>query len=404
MAALKCLLKCLCISLTSGICAPTFAQLVSLPKEELESAVVDGISFRQSQLNNIMIKSFTKTSIHAINDGKIGHEIQVAEGNQSTTWKLGDSYKLQNDRFNNAETKPMWRVTANYESDQGVAKSLSEVGKVDLSNAVISAADENIVYLNKVAYQLGGSVTHSFPDYIPTFSQHILDHRKDMAVKVEKVENAELVVVTLPDVYGAPSTPPRGTRSLWLDPSKGWMIVRMQSGRGEEGATNGYWMRDELNVLESKRFGNVWFPTRISESVRASNAETPGTASVWETDVQDVSVGNVTKKDLLISFPPGTFVHDRIQMLDYRIPLASGQLDAMETAIHTHSGGASATAPESISQQGNTLTPAAEGNHNALAIGLTPAAEWKAGMLLAVLGVLGMFIGFKRKRRPKQQV
>lgn len=96
-----------------------------------------------------------------------------------------------------------------------------------------------------------------------------------------------------------------------FDLNRGALLIRsrfteVSSKAGRE--VEEYW--NNLEVLGTRRVGDVWVPTKMRQTVWSGNY--PKEVTIHETAIKDVQLNELTKADLAVVFPPGTEVRNEI--------------------------------------------------------------------------------------------
>ncbi len=90
-------------------------------------------------------------------------------------------------------------------------------------------------------------------------------------------------------------------------------MVRMVETNKENAAE---WHERIVTIHDAKQIDGVWLPSRVQDAIRSWRSD-GGRFTVWEIELLDASVGNVTHDEIDIEFPPGTEVVDAIAGVNY---------------------------------------------------------------------------------------
>jgi hypothetical protein len=147
-----------------------------------------------------------------------------------------------------------------------------------------------------------------------------INRGKPVEAKIEDYNGARTIHIVV-------ATPVSSiTRELWLDASKEFMIVRVNSALrhpGGRGVTSTQW------VTESRAIQGHWIPlhtVRVGDTLH--NKEK--TRTEYEVD-GEFQVGTVTPDDVAIGFPPGAKVTDSVHNVAYTV-LANGKFELKDLA------------------------------------------------------------------------
>jgi hypothetical protein len=100
----------------------------------------------------------------------------------------------------------------------------------------------------------------------------------------------------------------RWRREIWLDPARGFMIVRFVNVYGKD------YMKGTLEVIDTQQIAGVWVPKK---AIGTSGTYHDKEVTEVTHEVKDFAIGTLKEHDLDIDFPVGTRVFDSINNVAY---------------------------------------------------------------------------------------
>lgn len=183
---------------------------------------------------------------------------------------------------------------------------------------------------------------------------------------------------------------------LWLDPDRGYLIMRHEYYIHQSSV----WDRSSEEVLKAEQVDGIWVPKLAVRRVESSGY--PEWSEITY-DVKSFSIGNVTDRDVEVTFPTGSRVVDTVNHIAYfiqpggnyrLIPLGERGAGILrvppQQAIVSRPGAAAAKA---YTEQRLVLAGAPHPNPRRLRYWVLALN----GLLLA--GVAGAFVVLRRRRR-----
>lgn len=220
---------------------------------------------------------------------------------------LDGSYRIQMTDTLGGSTKALFSSNSNYVATTGIARMLGEHNQQSNLSARISRSHDNTASNNWYAFMLGGYLD----SWRQSFLQYLINETT-IITSVEYTDDSMLEVKTFNKGDDKSTT----QYTYLLDPRKGYSITRLAYKWDRFPAPNNhqYDYRD-TSVEESKEFGGIWLPTKLSMLMTSSHV--PGQGTLYSFTVSDLSLGTVTSNDLAVDFPKGSEVLDDIKGVTY---------------------------------------------------------------------------------------
>ena len=234
-------------------------------------------------------------------------------------WRLGDSFRMDEEGYD----KPS-NVQWSSRSSEGV-NAEEGIGRIaDVSKDPKSPPSAQVVYpfdpLDNNRYILWLDGKHSLDllygqprrdDYL---FHHLVDHQAQF--EITPLPDRDKVRLAF-DWKPSWATSAGGKRVYLLDPQKGFLPVECDS-RYDDPSTmppRKLWRIEKFFVEESRLVGDVWMPTKLTETLAASTV--PDRISVWAIKVLRIERGTVKPADLMVRFTEGMNIVDVIEGVTY---------------------------------------------------------------------------------------
>lgn len=291
----------------------TAQEFNALPDADKRTVLVSSLEERERSVRNLRATSVTRIGSVAYRDGtprsafeEFGrYDCELRRGKGGHWAKVNWFLTEQPDR-------PVQQVITSLNINSGIARSIAKQDRINGVHGAISTKEDSLIKAGRFFYWFGGTFD-SPREFLLSF---LLQHQQQL--KFEGIEeNGQEIRVSL-EVETNRGTPHKDTRTIWIDPRRGFMPVRM----------HWYWkfdtpppILDQNMVTEVKKMeqvNGVWIPTHFTETCTCEKSIVEGYATVYETTVSNISLGTVTEEDLYVSFPNGTEVHDRLKGVRFR--------------------------------------------------------------------------------------
>ena len=243
-------------------------------------------------------------------DGRPGKPLEQypAGRHQFRHWRLGDSYRMDVNGYQNPEeAQPSMRSSMAVNAAEGLARhAIFKDGERPPNGYVGHPCDpgDSNLYLNWL--------THKFSQRHPTLGDYLLpyllDHKDDF--KIEAPVAGDKVRLTVP---WRPQW--NGKRVYTLDPGKGFLPVRCDSSFGNPANGRGMWRKERLTVKDSRLVGDVWMPVSLKNEVTASTI--PELMNVYDVKVARIEHGTATAADIRVPFTEGMKIRDTVEGATY---------------------------------------------------------------------------------------
>ena len=222
--------------------------------------------------------------------------------------RLGDQYwmHLKTHEYFDEDGRIELEATLNWDGKKGKRLVPPEFSRANVPSGLITSTEDDNFSARRLSELLGFRI-RLMPNSIPV-AQYIREAlaggAKLEATKVVKGATM-LMQIAIQDQ--------QWRREIWLDPDRGFMIVRIVNVYGKD------YMKGTLEITDAERVAAVWVPKR---------AVTTGTTyhdkEVTEIthEVKEFQVGGLKQHDVEIDFPAGTKVSDRINNVTYVVGVA----------------------------------------------------------------------------------
>lgn len=286
----------------------TAQEFGALPDADKRTVLVNSLQARERAVQNLQASSATRVYNVEYRDGKTGSFLGDVVGRYVCELRRKDgSHWASIDWFIPSKPdRPNQKVITSLDAKSGVARSVAEQDAMKGVYGAIDTKEDVLIQANRFHYWFDANFEkpQSFP------ISFLLKHRD--AVKFEGVsDDGELIRISL-HVETNEGTPYKDVRTVWMDPQKGFLPVRMH-WRWEYDSRPLLDQNMDVAVLKTEQVDGVWFPTHFTETCTDSKSIAKGYAGVYETTVSKIRLGAMTDDDLQVRFTHGTEVQDRIK-------------------------------------------------------------------------------------------
>jgi len=290
--------------------AITVQEFYRLPADARKQFVIHSLEEQQDQLSNVFARTSTMRTNVRFENETVGQRVAM-HGRDTHEWRrLNGSYRLSCVDYPHFEQQPLFTSQSNYNVDTGVAQMLAEHRQIGNPTARIAKRHDPIVSQTRMGFFLGGRID----EHRVSYQQYVIDHQASVTVPDAKQGDQPVIVarseVCQPD--GATET-----RMMRFDPARGMLLVGMDRSweRREKDGLRAFETWD-LDVKESRQFGEVWLPVHF-HFISQSQHLPKDVATLYDVRLEDASVGSVAAADLAVVFPAGTEVNDMIEGVQY---------------------------------------------------------------------------------------
>ena len=291
-----------------GITPEEFARL---SEDQQKTALLEGVQKIRQKCANISLRTTTRVQKVDVDTAtmKVSNILEDYGRCVYELRRIDDSYRLVMARYRPNNPVPTTLCVNHYNAESGVNRGIGiqhlangkdqEYGLISKEHTRVSAECAYVGYL-------GGLWMSGYQpnDYYGV----LLANKISLQVRGLDPQNG-LVEADFTCIRENKRT---GSYRVWLDLDKDWMMTRREADMKDPADSN-YKDYQHVEVNESKLFGGVWMPTRITEVnwLSRKGLETP-VGNLWETTAEDIKFGQVKKEDLEVVFPPGALVRDDI--------------------------------------------------------------------------------------------
>lgn len=304
--------------------------VLALPSNQQGVVVVDGLKQRAESLHNVVVDVHVDRDNVRIRDGKIVETVQSIDRVDQTIRRIGDSQRFDRTYFQGDATAPLYESKSGYNATSGVSRMWATHSQMKKPSARIATQIDPVTRENWYGFFLSGRID----EFRVSFLQHLLDNA-DKIVVASDAQDATLLVLTVDQVEKDGG---HFVRKYWVCPEKGYPIVRMEH-RWQRRERDGSLAFDERDwtVDDMREVKGVWMPTKIHLVGRSQHVT--DVATVYDIEVRDIKIGELTEADLFVDFPPGTEVNDMINQKLYEVgkedkvrTYAEGEMIPVESA------------------------------------------------------------------------
>jgi hypothetical protein len=274
----------------------TASQFDSLPDDEKRSVLVDILQKREQAVQNLQIDSETKVYNVQYRDGKAGELLEKITRYDCQLRRKDGSYWARIDYYRSKQPdRIQGRVFTAKEAKSELVKSIARDGEDGVNRAITAEEGNAMIQLGKYHYWFDASFdeAHEFP------ISFLLKHQD--AIKFAGLSDDKQQVKISLLYESADGTPFKDFRTLWLDPNKGFMPVRMQR-RWEYALDPPFYSVLATEVKKLEQVDGIWFPTHLTLTCTGRVSEEKGYATVYETTAGEIKLGKVTDVDLQEQF------------------------------------------------------------------------------------------------------
>jgi hypothetical protein len=281
-----------------------------LPEPDQRSILVASLQQWQQATRNMQAKFETRVYNVEYQDGVTGDfkedvsryvcELRRKEGRHwaSIAWFLpGDD-----------PGAPLAQVVTSMDTEAGVARSIAEHRQMKGVYGAINTKEDNMIGTGRLHYWFDARFgkAREFP------IMFLLEHQNSIRFEGTS-DDGQSVVISL--LYESTSgTPFQDLRTVWLDPQRGFMPVRMhRRWEYDVSPRPAFYQIWDVEVTKMRQIDEIWFPVHFTETATSSGSIKDGYAGVYETTVDLIHLGKMTDADLSVEFPEGVQVHDRIK-------------------------------------------------------------------------------------------
>ena len=285
--------------------------LLSMSQEDQKDVLRQVLEDRQEKLRNVSVTTLTRVYNAKSTHGEIGETVHEVMRQRDEFYKLGPSYRLEF-TLTRPGDPPLYTSVSGYDSETGVSKMYIDHRDRTQRTARVGRQQDSVLGLYRYGRMLTGTVGERKRSYV---SELLALWAKVSAINVDV--DGEVRVETTQEFSKS-----RVISNYWFDSSQGYLLTRYESKRRwrskgkEEFGTDGRFRDRYLKVLETKMASGLWLPMRFT-CVNEIHTLEDGVATVYDTEVESISLGDVTKSDLEVDFGRGTQVVDMLKSTVY---------------------------------------------------------------------------------------
>jgi beta-lactamase regulating signal transducer with metallopeptidase domain/protocatechuate 3,4-dioxygenase beta subunit len=299
-----------------------------LPLQEQRDLLVRVFQRRLEHSQNLFCESQERWAVHENQGGKPGRLMQDRSRGRRVikNWRLGDSVRMDGEFYQDADaTIPVSVSFHVINAEEGIARNATTWpdGKYRPQGQV-----QYPVYDNSSYYVYWFDRKTPRPDQFlgePLFP-YLIARKDEFEIKSPVEGNkVELSIPWQPEWARRPG----GKRRYILDPQKGFLPIRCDS-RFDDVKTNEkpQWRVEKFVVEDAKLVGDVWMPTRLSNTTIASSV--PEIISTRRISVPRIEQGTVKPADLFVPFTKGMQVSDTIEGVTYTADVQGNATDVKD--------------------------------------------------------------------------
>lgn len=290
----------------------TAQEFNAMSDADKRTILVNTLQDRERAVGNLRATSVTRLSNVVYRDGKLRsvlkdvsrYDCELRRGKKghwaSINWFLSDILD-----------RPTQEVITSLDVMSGVARSTAKQDGLKGIYGAIDNKEDMLIRASRFNYWFDANFEP--PQNFPI--SFLLKHQD--AIKFDSPEKSSPEIRVSLHVKTDEGTPYQDTRTVWLDPRRGFMPVRMHWRWQYDSKPP----LDQDMVTEIKKLelvGGFWFPTHFTETCVCKKSIEEGYATVYETTVGKISLGTITENDLVVHFPVETEVHDRLKGVRFR--------------------------------------------------------------------------------------
>ncbi|BBO35571.1 hypothetical protein [Lacipirellula parvula] len=366
LAGMHAAIVCTAASSLLAMPRPCAAQMTardfeSLSETDKRAVLTSVLREREIAVRNVRAKSISRVLVLEYRGDKPGPVLsdKVGRFECETRRKDGNRWTSVN-WYLPTSAHPNQKVVTSIDSSSGTARSVAEQhGYAGIYGAVDTKEDQ-LVRSSRFQYWFDGNYDRAANFPISFLLKNI------GAVEFEGTSSDGGDIKISLQVDLKEGTPYHDKRTIWLDPRRGFMPVRMEWHWDFESSPP----LDQDLTLEVKAMSEdkgVWFPTHFIETVVSTRSIEEGFCTQYETTASDIQVGVVTAEDLKVHFGKEVEIHDRI------------------TGTRTKAG--------KVIQSGDNLTPLVADGDTA------PLRTWWVPLNVTLIAVLLAAIAWRKLKR-----
>ncbi|MCP4675115.1 MAG: hypothetical protein GY854_06340 [Deltaproteobacteria bacterium] len=255
------------------------------------------------------------------------YNVELSEG--KTGARLSDNHKLGSDNRYDCELarrdgnyrmsiawfvpeqpdRPTLKAITSMDVKSGVSRSIATRPESPQVYGAIDTIPDSMIEAGRFFYWFADSFHKEVEEYPILY----LLKKRDL-VRYGGLSEQGLVRISITE--SEPRNDFHDTREVLLDPEKGYLPVRIHRrwefrDKPDNGVSS--FSDQTTQVAETKELNGVWFPTHIVKTVFGRWSSSEGFASVYDTSVEEITLGDVTPADLEVHFPEDAKVHDKIR-------------------------------------------------------------------------------------------
>lgn len=271
---------------------------------------------RLDVLSNLDVRCIQTGSVREYRKSEMGSVLHRLNGARYRCRTHGTSYRLDWELGGPDVLRPNEFEQTTYDSRSGVATSLHQQNGLPYPFARIDSKHNAYKGCLRYTYWLDGiSEPTDAGNYL---YRDIVQMIESSSVDCDsQLRRVRLQIPWIPPWGGSPDL---GTRTLILDPQRAFAPLEGTGYWEMEREDGPMWREEEFRVGAFKLVKDIWLPTQVTETIRASSAnhsKTEGLVEYWETEVSEIESGNVTEEQLIVTIPKGTRVADMLKGVVY---------------------------------------------------------------------------------------
>jgi hypothetical protein len=284
-------------------------QILSLSPPEQRNFIAKVFEKRITQARNFRFTARQSFANRSWKDGTVGEPIPGVGFRRLLNYhRYEHAYKLETQMFRYEEqdwASAVQVATSAYNLKSGEGRAVFSRPAKSILSGRICTRNDRVVDDARYVFWLSGE--HPTPGAY--LFQMLLAQKEEWQIAVGS--KANLIRLRCP---WSPYEGWTGEKDIELDCDRGLMPVFCK-GRSQSGDN---WRIENFEVFESKLVGDVFMPTRMRELV-SGNVLGPNVVTAYDTDIMDMSAGDVKKEDADLVFPEGTEVVNEIEGTGYHV-------------------------------------------------------------------------------------
>jgi hypothetical protein len=297
--------------------------LAALSQADRVAVMKTFVERRIQKVQNIDIKSETRTYFRKYANGKPGGQIGEGGWFEYDTQRFDGSYRVKSRFFPKPGDKvPNSTSISHYDQKTGIVRIMAQTSGEKETQGRIGLDHLTSMHSNRVAFHLlaGSYVINPACDKCEFLLESLASCSNSWSVEVN--QKSQQAIITHPHYIAFCPGTGTGTRRVYFDIAKGMLPVRIViDWRGEfknsgSGGSTVLWREERIFMDQPRNFDGFWMTTRIEERIRTERQ--PDECSIFSTRVKQVVFGQVKEGDLHFTFPPDTTVADALKNVWYR--------------------------------------------------------------------------------------